>query len=89
MQPKDIEALADLARITITPEEIPLFTHDIEVVLDYVSQIADAGVVQTVLADHRNITRDDVSTTPAGTYTDALLAQTNTQDQMVVVPKIL
>jgi aspartyl-tRNA(Asn)/glutamyl-tRNA(Gln) amidotransferase subunit C len=75
MKREDIQALADLARIELSDEEIERFSREFDDILEYVGEIkglagkADAPAVGT----HFNIFREDRDPTPADTYTEALL----------------
>jgi aspartyl-tRNA(Asn)/glutamyl-tRNA(Gln) amidotransferase subunit C len=88
----DVQKLAQLARISMTEEESGQFAGQVEAILGYISQIQEAsgelpaskaGVLHTVL-------RADGEATPAGTYTQALLAQAPAREgDYVKVQRIL
>lgn len=88
---KDIEGLAELARMKLTDEERANLGKDLNNILGYVESIqgveadtaSNKGLVDTVL-------RDDATSHESGAYTDQVLqAAPDTQDGYVKVPKIL
>lgn len=93
MEKKDILHLANLSRIRITDEEAEALKTDIESVLSYV------GVVNEIVADSQllkkvgpvyNVFREDSITTEAGSYTDAVLAESpNPSGRYLQVKKII
>lgn len=92
MELKDIQHLANLARIEVSQEEQEALLKDLTSTLAYVDQVKRAQVTssETDVPDHRNIFRDDVVTTSRGQHTDVLLNEVPaTQDGYVKVKKIL
>lgn len=72
--PKDIQNLADLARIEIPESEAESLTSEIDSILSYISQTKDAiGDVEKKVPELHNIMRDDVPTNKPGEYTEDLL----------------
>ncbi len=79
---EEVEKIADLARIHLTPEEIAKFAEDLSSILDYVDQINEVETGSLDYESHvdlKNITRDDV-TGESFTQKDSLL---NRKDQIV------
>ncbi len=72
---KEIEHLADLARIEISDVEKESIRKDIESILEYVGQVKNVPT-DTVRENPvlRNVMRQDVITHTAGEYSDDLLA---------------
>lgn len=89
---KDIEKLAALARIAITPEERDTFLAEIDSILAYVAQIKKAtpGGVETQFGLVKNVLRDDTHPHDSGIYTADILSQApSREDNFVKVKKIL
>ncbi len=73
---KDIEKLASLSRIKITPEEVEKFRTEIDSILLYVAQVQKVPLQKDVLPQAgvvRNVLRDDVNPHESGIHTEALL----------------
>jgi len=88
---KEIEKLAELARVTVTDAEIEKFQKEITSILDYVSEIqkVETGTSRT-LPDHRNVVRKDGKPHESGIYTDRVLREApNREDGYVAVKRIL
>lgn len=97
---KDIEKLANLARINIAEEEKEKVRKDINSILEYVSQVSEAETlaasadVATSKTDHaamvQNVLREDVNPHESGMYTEKLLAEAPEREgNYVKVKKIL
>jgi aspartyl/glutamyl-tRNA(Asn/Gln) amidotransferase C subunit len=74
----DVEHLAALARIALSPEEAATLRHDIEGILGYVARIntaVEVGDTAPQAGEVRNVVRTDAVTVPAGVYTEPLLAE--------------
>lgn len=77
IEKKDIEKLASLSRIKVTPEEIETFCGEIDSILDYVAQIQkvnlpeDRGTAQA--GDVYNVLREDENPHEPGEHTETLL----------------
>ncbi len=89
----DIEKLASLARIKITPEEAGQFRTEIESILEYVAQIQKVSLPQEkgdkVGAVH-NVLRDDNNPHESGLYTKEILAEApDTEKEYIQVKNIL
>ncbi len=93
VEKKDIEHLAELSRITLTPEEITSLQSEIESILGYVSAVKDLttdSVDTKVLGVRHNVFRQDEVTNQPESYTKVLLDEApETKDGYVVVKKIL
>ncbi len=87
----EIEILSQLARIDLKPEEKHSLVHDLESVLDYISQLSELGDEKTNKQDLgliKNVLRDDMVT--ANFEADLLLNEVpNKKDNFVAVKKIL
>lgn len=60
MQIKDIENLAELAKIELTDIEKQALLKDLDSILDYVKQISDAKVPEVELEhENKNVWRED------------------------------
>lgn len=60
---QDVQRIADLARLELTPEELDLFTRQLGDILTYVEQIRTldtTGVTPTSQVLNRPVERDDV-----------------------------
>jgi aspartyl-tRNA(Asn)/glutamyl-tRNA(Gln) amidotransferase subunit C len=60
---RDVQRIADLARLELTAEELDLFTRQLGDILAYVEQIKTldtAGVAPTSQVQNRPVDRDDV-----------------------------
>ena len=93
VEKKDIEHLADLARITLDPEEIASLQTEIESILGYVSEVKNLttdSVDTKVVGARYNVFREDEVTNQPESYTKVLLDEApETKDGYVVVKKIL
>lgn len=92
MELKDIQHLANLARIEVSQEEQEALLKDLTSTLAYVDQVKRAQVTssETDVPSQRNMLRDDVITTKRGQYTEVLMSEVpSTQDGYVKVKKIL
>lgn len=73
---KDIEKLASLARINISPEEADVFKAEIESILDYVAQVQKVSLpkqTERKLSSVRNVFREDENPHESGLHTQTLL----------------
>ena len=91
---KDIEKLASLARIEISPEEKSSFAKEIDSILGYVDQLntvsASVSTQEQFIPEHRNQVREDVSHTDTNPHPEILVAMAPVSEQgMVKVKKIL
>ncbi len=89
---KDIEKLAELARIAIPEEEKASLTREVDAILGYVNEIQKvAGEnVEKEIPEHRNVFREDKNPHLPGEFTEGLLEEApRQQDEYVKVKKIL
>ena len=89
---KDVEHLAGLARIAVSEEEKKILQHDLEEILEYVSQVtkvtADIGTPET--GDLRNVMREDTLPHAGGMFTEDILSQAPAREgNRISVKKIL
>ena len=98
MEIKDIEKLAELAKIELTEEEKVHLLSDMDSILDYVKQIqevalpAQAGVLDVeVEYKNRNIWREDSSRQGLAEFSGDLIKEQfpDSQDGFVKVKKIM
>ena len=90
---KDIQKLADLARIHVTPHECEKLKHEFDAILDYVGQLDEitAGSVgEKTVGSRYNVFREDVDAHDSGIYTKGLLdAAPKKEGDSIRVKKIL
>lgn len=90
---KHIEKLAELSRISISPEERDGLKKDIESILSYVEQIRSVSAESAQQREKtlvRNIMREDIHPHQTGMYTEELLqAAPRVKDGFVEVKKII
>ena len=88
---KDIQNLAELSRIEITPLEAESLTSEIDSILGYVGQIKDAtGDIEKIIPKLRNVMREDVPTNTKEEYTEKILKNApSRKDNYLKVKKIL
>ena len=72
---EDVEKLAALARIKVSPEELPKFTEEFDAIIAYVGQL-DSLALPADLKNNkpalRNVLREDADPTPPETWTEKL-----------------
>ena len=88
---KDIQNLADLARIKISDKEAESLTAEIDSILEYVSQVKNISAdSETEVPVLKNVMRDDVVTHSAGEFTETLLSLSpDREGNYIKVKKIL
>lgn len=88
LQTKDIEKLAALVRLKLSPEEAERFARDAEAILSYVSALPEA-LGGEVVANIRlsNVMREDGEPYPSGVHTDDLLREVPKTDKGYVSVK--
>jgi aspartyl-tRNA(Asn)/glutamyl-tRNA(Gln) amidotransferase subunit C len=88
---QDIEKLADLARIEVSDAEKQSLLEEMTSILGYVSDIQSAANDSPEIEHtHTNITRPDVSTITADTYTEKILNNAPVQrDGYIQVDQVL
>lgn len=92
IEKKDVEKLANLARIDIADDEKEVLQKDLKAILSYVSEVQDVvtGEVTPEAGRLRNVMREDGDPHEVGAYTGDILAEApETQDGYVKVKKIL
>jgi aspartyl/glutamyl-tRNA(Asn/Gln) amidotransferase C subunit len=71
----DVKALAALARIKVTDQELPELQRTLGDILAFVDQIKEAGGEPLPRTDeHRNVMRADGESLEPGEYSEALLS---------------
>jgi aspartyl-tRNA(Asn)/glutamyl-tRNA(Gln) amidotransferase subunit C len=77
MDIKDIDKLAELARLEIPQAEKEQVLKDLTSIVGYIAQIGEVSVPADLVPEYdlQNVMREDVVTTDSGSYTDALLDQ--------------
>jgi len=84
LEKQDIEKLASLARIDITPEEAESFLTEIEPILNYVAHIkAVSGTTHTdtQIGLVKNVMREDSNPHESALYTKDILAEAPRTDR--------
>ena len=90
MEIKDVEKLAELAKIELSEEEKVKLLADMQGILDYVKQIEEVDVPDMKLEyPHRNIWREDIAQAREFSREEIILAFPDAQDGFVKVKKIL
>lgn len=90
MNIKDVENLAELAKLELSQEEKESLLHDMEGILGYVKQIEEVEVGDVKVHDaHYNVWREDK--TEQGEFSKDLIAEQfpDSQDGFLKVKKIL
>ncbi len=77
MDIKDIDKLAELARLEIPQAEKEQVLKDMTSIMGYIAQIGEVSVSADVVPEYdlKNVMRDDVATNDGGAYTDTLIAE--------------
>jgi len=89
---KDVEKLAELARIEMADSEKQEFLDNLESILGYVGQIQEVttGEIEKKAGEIRNVMREDNNPRESGNYTEKILAEApDKQDGFFKVKKIL
>ena len=75
---EEVKKLATLARITIKDSELDKFTKEFDAILDYVGQLERVEIQPPASSLQppvlRNVMREDGEPTPAGTWTEKIVA---------------
>lgn len=88
----EIEKLAALARIKLTPAENESFTTQIDAILGYVDQLKSVtvGTATDTTSSQVNVFREDTTPHTPGEHTEALLSNAPAREgQYVKVKKII
>jgi len=89
---EEIKKLADLSRITLSLEEIESLQGEIDVILEYVSEVNNVPVdnSEKLVGDVFNVTRKDENPHDGGVFTDDLLREVpELEGSLVKVKRIL
>ena len=92
MDIKDIDKLAELARLEIPQEEKEQVLKDLTSIMGYVAQIGEVNIPTDLVMEYdlQNVMRADVATNEGGAYTDALIAEMpDHEDGFLKVKQIL
>ena len=92
MELKDIDKLADLARLEIPQEEKEQVLKDLTSIVGYVAQISELTIPSDLVFEYdlQNVMREDIVTNESGTYTDKLVSEMpDHQDGYLKVKQIL
>lgn len=90
---KDIDNLANLARLELSPEEKAGFLNDLNRILGYVGEVQKIGEISSTTTHDRhtvNTMREDLVTTETASYTESLVSAAPERDNnLIKVKKIL
>ncbi len=91
MEIKDIDKLAELARLDIPESEKESVLKDLGSILKYIDQINEVSVPESrEIPAHRNIMREDIVDEKNATYTNVILKEApKTEGGFLKVKKIL
>jgi len=74
--PEEVLKLASLARIEVPKSELPEFVEGFDAIVAYVGQLEGLTINETSdILPYENILREDGNATPAGTWTEKIVAQ--------------
>lgn len=87
-QKVDVKALANLARLDVSDEELAKLEKEIPAILQFVETIQKAsGDVSGVVPDLVNVMRDDANQHESGIYTEDLLSAAPARKENRIVVK--
>jgi len=89
---EEIEKLADLARITLSSAEVKDLQEEIDVILEYVSEVNDVSADEhkNALGDIYNVMRKDEDPHDGGIFTEDILQEAPAlEGQYIKVKRIL
>ena len=92
---KDVQNLADLARIEVKEGEIESIRQKMEGILAYVSEVQDLAKEDTEqempeMGENRNVLRDDAEPHETGKYTESIIKNApQKEENYIKVKKIL
>ena len=92
LTPKDIDNLAQLARLYIPSDEKETLRKEVDSILGYVSDIQklSGGEIKKEAGEIRNVLREDVNPHLPGEFSEDLLAEApRRQENFIKVKKIL
>jgi aspartyl-tRNA(Asn)/glutamyl-tRNA(Gln) amidotransferase subunit C len=85
----DVQKLADLARMSVSKDELEGFTKDLDSIVAFVDQIKSRDVSAVATYHEKlNVFREDIVAPLASAY-DLVEATPSHQDGFVKVPKII
>lgn len=88
----DIDYVANLARLALTPEEKTKFARQLADVLEYVEQLSEVDVSGVEPTAHAfevvNVLQDDEPASPLS-VADAMRNAPASRDNMIIVPKVV
>jgi|GEM_PF-198605 len=73
--PEDVQKLAALARISLSPDELPKFTEEFDAIIAYVGQLDSLSLPPDLKSEKsalRNVLREDGEPTLPQTWTEKL-----------------
>lgn len=74
--PEDVQKLANLARLTVSEEELPTFAKEFDAVIAYVGQLDTLSITETAdILPYKNVLREDGEPTAPGTWTQKITEQ--------------
>ncbi|MFA5996918.1 MAG: Asp-tRNA(Asn)/Glu-tRNA(Gln) amidotransferase subunit GatC [Candidatus Paceibacterota bacterium] len=88
----DVEHLAGLARIAVSDSEKEVLRHDLEEILEYISQIKEVAAEMPIpeAGELHNVMREDEGAHEAGIFTEDILSQAPAREgNLLSVKKIL
>ena len=88
----EVKKLAALARIEVKEEELAKFTKEFEAILAYVGQLEKLELPKDLktIPVQKNVFREDKDVTPAGTWTEKLVAAfPQSENNSLVVKQII
>ena len=90
-QKVDVKALARLARLEVSDEELPKLEKEIPAILELVETIQEVSAnVSNNEPEIRNVMREDSEPHESGKYTEDLLAAApSTKDDQVAVKQVI
>lgn len=88
----NIDHIAELCRIELTPEEKQIFKGQIDTMLTYLEQLGEVDISKVDATIHptggKNILRSD-NPQPSFSVNEALMNAPEVKDEQIVVPKIV
>jgi aspartyl-tRNA(Asn)/glutamyl-tRNA(Gln) amidotransferase subunit C len=88
----DVAAIAALARLALSPEEVASLQQEVTSILSFVEEIQGVATGELIpkAGELRNVLREDVATIETGSYTETLLkAAPNRRGDYVSVKQVI
>jgi len=89
---KDVQYVADLARIELTEQELNKFSKQLENILEYIDKLKEVDISGVLPTSHvlniKNVFRDDV-VKPSIKIEDFLKSAPKKEDTFFKVPKVI